>query len=217
MANKPDYKSFKFIENSQAMRGQKVKKRASSEINRQQEDAVVRNLPGVISVMAWEDPVHGAKYSTSPSESEESKGRRKIYIKKNVMNSDMPEMVAFFQDSNYHFVRDIFKDRTLHCEDDCLVENCELDHDSISSILNFVENSSESSLETLGTVSSISNESKLMAEVDCKNDVSKQHVSQKLRMEEQKHFDRKDYVSIENITHETQLLKEVRGHLLTHS
>ena len=170
MVSKPHYKSFKFIDNSREMRGLEGDKGTALELHRQKGEAVARNQPGVDAFMDWVNPVHGTEYPTSLSELEESRGRRKIYIKSNAMDSDMPEMVAFFQDSTYHFVKDIFMNGEVHCEDICSIENCQLDHNSISSILNFdVESSSASTVGTQDSVPSISNESKYVADDDCHN------------------------------------------------
>jgi hypothetical protein len=212
MASKPHYKSFKFIDNSREIRGLEGDKGTALELHRQKGEAVARNQPGVDAFMAWVNPVHGTEYPTSLSELEESRGRRKIYIKSNVMDSDMPEMVAFFQDSNYHFVKDIFMDGEVHCKDICSVENCQLDHNSISSILNFdVESCSASTVGTQDSVPSISNESKYMEDDDCHNLLINQHGS---RMS-MKDFDGQEYVLVEKNVHGSHMVKKVSDHFST--
>ncbi|KAJ6293736.1 hypothetical protein OIU76_021906 [Salix suchowensis] len=206
MASKPHYKSFKFIDNSQGIRGLEGDKSFALELHRQKGEAVDRNQPGVDACMAWVNPVHGTEYELS--ELEERRGRRKIYIKSKVMDSDMPEMVAFFQDSNYHFVKDIFMngEEEIHCKDICSVENCQLDHNSISSILNFdVESSNASTVGTQDSVPSISNESKSVADDDCHNLSINQHGS---RMP-MKDFDGQEYVFVEKNVHGSHMVKKV--------
>ncbi|KAJ6293735.1 hypothetical protein OIU76_021906 [Salix suchowensis] len=213
MASKPHYKSFKFIDNSQGIRGLEGDKSFALELHRQKGEAVDRNQPGVDACMAWVNPVHGTEYELS--ELEERRGRRKIYIKSKVMDSDMPEMVAFFQDSNYHFVKDIFMngEEEIHCKDICSVENCQLDHNSISSILNFdVESSNASTVGTQDSVPSISNESKSVADDDCHNLSINQHGS---RMP-MKDFDGQEYVFVEKNVHGSHMVKKVSDHLSTH-
>ncbi|KAF9667667.1 hypothetical protein SADUNF_Sadunf15G0047500 [Salix dunnii] len=207
MASKPHYKSFKFIDNSPEIRGLEGDTRTALELHRQTGEAVDRNQPGVDACMAWVNPVLGTEYSTRLSELEESRGRRKIYIKSKVMDSDMPEMVAFFQDSNYHFVKDIFMNgEEVHCKDICSVENCQLDHNSISSILNFdVESSIASTVETRDSVQSVSNESKSEADGDCHNLSINQHGS---RMP-MKDFDGQEYVFVEKNVHGSHTVKKV--------
>ncbi|XP_061952814.1 uncharacterized protein LOC133675458 isoform X1 [Populus nigra] len=206
MASKPHYKSFKFIDNSRELRGLEGDKGTALELHRQKGEAVARNQPGVDAFMAWVNPVHGTEYPTSLSELEESRGRRKIYIKSNVMDSDMPEMVAFFQDSNYHFVKDIFMDGEVYCKDICSVENCQLDHNSISSILNFnVESCSASTVGTQDSVPSISNDSEYVEDVDCHNLLINQHGS---RMS-MKDFDGQEYVLVEKNVHGSHMVKKV--------
>lgn len=206
MVSKPHYKSFKFIDNSREIRGLEGDKGTALELHRQKGEAVARNQPGVDAFMDWVNPVHGTEYPTSLSELEESRGRRKIYIKSNVMDSDMPEMVAFFQDSNYHFVKDIFMNGEVHCEDICSVENCQLDHNSISSILNFdVESSSASTDGTQDSVPSISNESKYVADDDCHNLLINQHGS-RMSMED---FDGHEYVLVEKNVDGSHMVKKV--------
>ncbi|KAJ6970138.1 hypothetical protein NC653_034650 [Populus alba x Populus x berolinensis] len=213
MVSKPHYKSFKFIENSREIRGLEGDKGTALELHRQKGEAVARNQPGVDAFMDWVNPVDGTEYPTSLSELEESRGRRKIYIKSNVMDSDMPEMVAFFQDSNYHFVKDIFMNGEVHCEDICSVENCQLDHNSISSILNFdVESSSVSTVGTLDSVPSISNESKYVADDDCHNLLINQHGS-RMSMED---FDGQEYVLLEKNVDGSHMVKKVSDHFSTH-
>ncbi|CAK7323194.1 unnamed protein product [Dovyalis caffra] len=203
MASKPHYKSFKFIDNSQEIRGLKGDKRTASELRRQKGQAVASNQPGVDACMAWVNPVRGGEYPTSLSELEESKGRRKVYIKSNVMHSDMPEMVALFQDSSYHFVKDIFMDGEVHWKDNCSFENCQLDHNIISSMLNFdVESSSTSTVGTQDSVPSISNESKFMADDDCHNHVINQHGSW------MKDFDGQEDVLLEKNVHRPHMVIE---------
>ncbi|KAL9375060.1 hypothetical protein Peur_031939 [Populus x canadensis] len=205
MASKPHYKSFKFIDNSRELRGLEGDKGTALELHRQKGEAVARNQPGVDAFMAWVNPVHGTEYPTSLSELEESRGRRKIYIKSNVMDSDMPEMVAFFQDSNYHFVKDIFMDGEVYCKDICSVENCQLDHNSISSILNFnVESCSASTVGTQDSVPSISNDSEYVEDVDCHNLLINQHGS---RMS-MKDFDGQEYVLVEKNVHGSHMVKK---------
>ncbi|KAJ6875097.1 hypothetical protein NC652_034730 [Populus alba x Populus x berolinensis] len=206
MVSKPHYKSFKFIDNSREIRGLEGDKGTALELHRQKGEAVARNQPGVDAFMDWVNPVDGTEYPTSLSELEESRGRRKIYIKSNVMDSDMPEMVAFFQDSNYHFVKDIFMNGEVHCEDICSVENCQLDHNSISSILNFdVESSSVSTVGTQDSVPSISNESKYVADDDCHNLLINQHGS-RMSMED---FDGQEYVLLEKNVDGSHMVKKV--------
>ncbi|KAK1564491.1 hypothetical protein Q3G72_004483 [Acer saccharum] len=103
------------------------------------------------------------------------------YSEKSVMmDSETPELVAFYQLYNYHeFVKDIFMDTEVvpSLMKRCLVEKCELDHKNISCMLNSDVDyiNSESNSATLETVSSISNDS-------CK-DVIKRCGSEKLVME----------------------------------
>ncbi|KAK3225446.1 hypothetical protein Dsin_005308 [Dipteronia sinensis] len=83
-----------------------------------------------------------------------------------MMDSESPELVAFYQQYNYEFVKDIFMDTEVvpSLMKSCLVGNCELDHNNISCMLNSnVDINSES---TSGTLETVSNDS-------CKDGIKK--------------------------------------------
>ncbi|KAK2663439.1 hypothetical protein Ddye_002013 [Dipteronia dyeriana] len=122
-----------------------------------------------------------------------------------MMDSETPELVAFYQQNNYEFVKDIFMDPEVvpSLMKRCLVDNCELDHNNISCMLNsVVDINSDSTSETL---ESVSNDS-------CK-DVIKKCGSVNLVMEHDS--DAKGYIlhncSIEKIVPKTHLVGEVPG------
>ncbi|EEF47710.1 conserved hypothetical protein [Ricinus communis] len=180
----PVYKSFEFLDNSQELKGFKENEINNLKlINAKEEDGVVRNHGGTEGFMESEDPLHRAGFPKCPTnESQEDKGRKKIYVKRDVEDYDMPEMVAFFEDSNYHLFKHISRDNESAFQDDSLIEDYELDRYNLSSILNNDDVESYDSTEaTLERLSCITNELQLVAEDVSKNE---QHLCRRFWMED---------------------------------
>ncbi|GAY31786.1 hypothetical protein CUMW_280610 [Citrus unshiu] len=159
LTNKPNYKAFKFSDNLLEMRTFKRDIKSNLAVHRQNGNAAVTKLSQVNNLMASREP----------------KGNREIrkrhYSEKNPMESDTPELVAFFEEQDYQFVKDIFMDREVPLMNKCLVENCELDHKIISCVLSSDDRESDNG--TLEAMSSMSNESKIRIENDTSTDVTR--------------------------------------------
>ncbi|KAK9278904.1 hypothetical protein L1049_028485 [Liquidambar formosana] len=216
LANKPDYKSFKFSDSPEDSRGFKEDRRTNLKDeniaicdskcqdcdvdsdpfpdDKPNGDGVVRNVLGVHGFTVREDSMERrermTKYTTSRSESEGGEERIFFYTDGNVMDSELPELVTFLQKSNYQVVKDIGIDRGVSSQEKCLIENCELDHNIISCLLNSdVDGSNESTNEA---VPSISNGSKSSIELDYNKYVSKQCGSKNLMKEREEDIDVRD-------------------------
>ncbi|XP_050220725.1 uncharacterized protein LOC126671068 [Mercurialis annua] len=152
----PVYKSFEFIDNAHESKGFREKERTSFKLNRNKnQDRIVKNKTESNLFPNPDNPLQ---------ESEGSRARRKVYLKRDLAEDfNMPEMVAFFQDSNYNLFKDIFmeSESTSH-------QDSELDSTNIlSSMLdndNDDSESSDSTTETLARLSCIANELELEAQ-----------------------------------------------------
>lgn len=102
-------------------------------------------------------------HSSEPEGNEEGK---KHHCKEIRLDSDTPELVAFFEEHSYQVVKDIFPDEEVpSLKNKCLVENFELDHKNISWMLNSeVDNDSATNNRTMEKKSSTRNKSKLRIE-----------------------------------------------------
>ncbi|KAF2282958.1 hypothetical protein GH714_043275 [Hevea brasiliensis] len=167
----PVYKSFEFIDNSKELKGFIQNNSIKLKTNRKKGHGVLRNRNGSDGFRSSDDSSNGTRYAmSSSSESEGSKGRKKVYLKRDLQDYDSPEMVAFLDDSSYDLFKDILTDKESLCQDEVLTENYELGHYNFSSILNSDSESSDSTKETLERLSCIANELKFIAEDDCKNE-----------------------------------------------
>ncbi|XP_031287558.1 uncharacterized protein LOC116146288 [Pistacia vera] len=193
LINKSDYKAFKFSENFQEMRALKRDTERNLEIQRRSSDGVVEKVPQVNEFMAWrdQDQLQAAPCATSPSRTEENKERKKYYTKMIMEeeDSDTPELVAFFQEHSYQFVKSIFMDGEMPPLNKCLVGNCEMNHKMLNSD---VDKKSESTKGTLEIMSSLSNEPKLRIENDSNKDVINKYESKNLKMEDGENTDARD-------------------------
>lgn len=190
----PDYKAFKFNDKNEGMKEAKTDDKSGleelfvSDLKSQDCGLVLNPLPdekknGNVAkkpLEATEDNVNGdhrRRQTCAPDDSEDSK-RRKSHC---TVDYELPELVVFLQESSYHFVKDICIDKEMPCKGKCLVENCELDHDTISCILESdSDRKSELIEQTMTTLSSISKGSKPTGEDDYGKNGAKQHDSTKL-------------------------------------
>lgn len=199
LTNEPNYKAFKFSDNLLEMRTFKRDIKSNLAVHRQNGNAAVTKLPQVNNLTASREP----------------KGNREIrkrhYSEKNPMESDTPELVAFFEEQDYQFVKDIFMDREVPLMNKCLVENCELDHKIISCVLSSDDRESDNG--TLEAMSSMSNESKIRIENDTSTDVTRKSGLENWMLE---HEDDSDATSCsgEKISSDRQLIGKVRYHFL---
>ncbi|GMP33221.1 hypothetical protein CsSME_00006638 [Camellia sinensis var. sinensis] len=108
-------------------------------------------------------------YAKTPLELQQREDRTGHYTDASIMDCEMPERVIFPQEGNYQVVKDICVDREIKCS----MENCELDHNVISS----------------ATASSISNASESFPDHDCIKDAVEQCGSMKFSMELNGGFD----------------------------
>ncbi|KAH9722345.1 hypothetical protein KPL70_006703 [Citrus sinensis] len=194
LTNEPNYKAFKFSDNLLEMRTFKRDIKSNLAVHRQNGNAAVTKLPQVNNLTASREP----------------KGNREIrkrhYSEKNPMESDTPELVAFFEEQDYQFVKDIFMDREVPLMNKCLVENCELDHKIISCVLSSDDRESDNG--TLEAMSSMSNESKIRIENDTSTDVTRKSGLENWMLE---HEDDSDATSCsgEKISSDRQLIGKV--------
>ncbi|KAJ9140585.1 hypothetical protein P3X46_031217 [Hevea brasiliensis] len=215
----PVYKSFEFIDNSKELKGFIQNNSIKLKTNRKKGHGVLRNRNGSDGFRSSDDSSNGTRYAmSSSSESEGSKGRKKVYLKRDLQDYDSPEMVAFLDDSSYDLFKDILTDKESLCQDEVLTENYELGHYNFSSILNSDSESSDSTKETLERLSCIANELKFIAEDDCKNE---RHNSKRFLTEEEEKeedddddFNERDDVLIDHhaktIVHAIHLSEEVK-------
>lgn len=196
LTSKPNYKAFKFSDNLQEMRTFKRDIKSNLAVHRQNGNAVVKKLPQVNDLTAWREP-EGNKAI-----------RKRHYSEKNPMESDTPELVAFLEEQDYQFVKDIFMDREVPLMNKCLVENCEPDHKIISCMLNSDDRESDNG--SLKAVSSMSNKSKFRIENDTSTDATKKSGSENWMLE---HEDDSDAISCsgEKISSDRQLTGKVPG------
>lgn len=191
--NKSDYKAFKFSENSQEMKALKRDSERNSEVQRQSSDGIVEMEPQVNQFLAWKDwdPLQAVPCATSLSIKEGGKERKKNHTKKILEDSDRPELVAFFQEHNYQFVKAIFMDGEVPPLNKCLVESCEMDHNLLNS-----------------------EQSKLRIEKDSNKDAINKYESKNLKTEDEETTDARDVgfhdCSAEKIGPERQLIEKVR-------
>lgn len=245
VAYKSHFKSFKFNSNSEEMRGLKTNKKTSLELKSSiisglktecyevdsdllpddcQNKDVVSNPPKVSSFMAWKDSGntgnHVAHNSDCPRDSKGSEEGKNLYTRKSIMEYELPELDVFLHESSYQFLKDICIDSGVSSQGRCLVEDCELDHNSISCILNSeVDSNGELTEETLDTASSVSNGSRCSTDKDCNNDVIKQCGSEDLIMEGEVDFDARqdlsDHFTKKIIPRILLPVREVKYHLLS--
>lgn len=189
--------SFKFNDNTEEMRGTKTEKKTSlksessiiSGVRREgyevdsdllpgdsQNEDPDRNPPEVSSLIAWEDSEDKlAEYFNCPKDLKGSEEGENLYTRENIMEYELPELDVFFHESSYQFVKDICIDSGVSSQGKCLLETYELDHTTLSCILNSdVDTSSELTEETLDTASFGTNGSRHSTEQDCNKDVIKQ-------------------------------------------
>ena len=187
---------------------------------------VVSNPPKVSSFMAWKDSGnignHVAQNSDCPRDSKGSEEGKNLYTRKNIMEYELPELDVFIHESSYQFVKDICMDSRVPSQGKCLVENCELDHNSISCILNSeVDSNGELTEETLDTASSASNGSRCSTDKDCNKDAIEQCGSEDLIMEGEVDFDARqdisDHLTKKIIPRILLPVREVKYHLLSFS
>ncbi|XP_040999247.1 uncharacterized protein LOC121245039 isoform X1 [Juglans microcarpa x Juglans regia] len=200
--------SFKFNDNTEEMRGKKTEEKTSvksessiiSGVRREgyevdsdllpgdsQNEDPVRNPPEVSSLIAWEDSEDKrdrlAEYFNCPKDLKGSEEGENLYTRENIMEYELPELDVFFHESSYQFVKDICIDSGVTSQGKCLLETYELDHTTLSCILNSdVDTSSELTEETLDTASFGTNGSRHSTEQDCNKDVIKQCACEGLTM-----------------------------------
>ncbi|KAL5540073.1 hypothetical protein UlMin_043954 [Ulmus minor] len=113
-----------------------------------------------------EDSVNGkdkkGQNTFAHKDSQATDRKRNHFTKKSSMDFELPELVVFLQESSFHFVKDIRIDKGKPPpQDKCLVKNCELDHKTISCLLNSDADSKyDSKVETLVTLPSVQKGSK---------------------------------------------------------
>ncbi|KAJ7942173.1 18S pre-ribosomal assembly protein gar2-like protein [Quillaja saponaria] len=180
------------------------------------EDTIVKNRLGVNGLVSREVLIDGtdcvSDCTKASSYLQGFSNRNSFSTEKYVMDYDLPELVVFLQEDNHQFVKDICIDRgVINCG--YLLEDCEVDHSSISSIHNpDVESTSESSEESLKTSSSkSSNGSKCIVEHHRIKDVSKWYGAENLMMEGKIDFDSTDENSTDHSTktNTSQTLREI--------
>lgn len=140
LSYKPDYKAFKFNEKNEDVKGVKEDKGTSedlvvSDVKRQGCGyAAIRN--SLRATEDWEDEkdLH-RRLSDSLSDSERTGTRKRYHTRNRAMEYELPELVVFLQESSYHFVKEICIDKEMPSEAKCFVENCDLDHNTISCLL----------------------------------------------------------------------------------
>lgn len=178
-------------------------------------DGMVRNSLGLNSLMARKGMIDGGEQitrHTAPSiESEENDRRTYIYTDESaLLDCEMPELVVFLQESKYQAIKDFCTDGEVPLHAKSLTENCGLDHNIVSCLLNSDADSSELPKERQSTQSSISNSSNSFIQHDCNDYVVEQCGSRDLEKKIEIDFDARDRVSIEGytgrITPETQCL-----------
>lgn len=191
--NKSDCKAFKFSENYQEMKALKRDTLRISEIERQNNDGVVKNVPQVNKFLASRDrdELQTALRAASPSRTEGSEERKKKRI---VEDAGTVELGTFFRKHNKG-----------------LVENYEMDQKMLDSD---VGNKTESTKGSLEIKASLSIESKHKIKNGSNEDVFDRCESKNLKMEDEENTDARDVrlldCSAEKIVHELQLIKKVR-------
>lgn len=196
LSYKPDYKSFKFNDKNENMKEHKADKGPStpedlfvSEVENQGRGVIP--YPVSNSVRDNEDWIdkrdcHGEQYVGSPGDSEWIVRRKNYNTRKRAMamEFELPELVVFLQESRYHFVKDICIDKEMPSPVKCSVENCELDHNNITCLLNPDSEciNSGPAIQNLETFSSISNGSRPESEVDkdAKDAISVDHFTKQI-------------------------------------
>lgn len=244
-AYKPDYKSFKFNDHPEEMKGLKTDKKPSlkfessiiSGLNRERYEAdsdslpddcqnedLDRNPPAVSGSTAWMDSEDKRdllpQYSNRSRDTNQSEERKNLHNTESTVVNELPELDVFFHESSYQFVKDICIDSGLSSQGKCLLENCELDHNSISRLLNSdVDTNSELTEESLETASSISNGSRHSTEQGCNKDEIKQRSSKGFTVKDEPNFDERYEISDHShnkIITEIQLpIGEVKDFLLS--
>lgn len=186
--------------------------------------ARMNNTPEVSSVMTWKDSEdrrdHVAQYSNCPRDSKGSEEGKNLFTKESIMEYELPELDVFLHESSYQFVKDICLDGEVSSQGKCLVENCELDHNSISCILSSdVDSNGELTEETMDTTSSASNGSRCSTDQDCNKGVIKQCSSEDLMMEGEVDFDARREISDRSnkkiISRILLPVRQVKHHLLS--
>ncbi|XP_061988269.1 uncharacterized protein LOC133706746 [Rosa rugosa] len=178
---KPVYKSFKF-KTFEDMEGLKVEKNTSLKDNNVFMANPKSKHPEVVQ---------------SPHPDEKWKA---------AIDHDLPELVAFLQDSGHEFVKDICIDSEVLSQNKCLEENCDLNLNSVSCMVisSDAESSSESTAESQDSLVSLnSSVSKHISEHVCKDDVSKRSGFEDLTIEDGEHFGETDDTSSDHSTKKT--------------
>ncbi|XP_004301097.1 PREDICTED: uncharacterized protein LOC101293793 [Fragaria vesca subsp. vesca] len=174
---KPVFKSFKF-KTSEAMEGLKVQRNTSMKDSNEFIDNPKRENPEVVQ---------------SPHSDEKWKA---------AMDYDLPELVAFLQDSGYPFVKDICIDSVVPSQNKCLEENCDLDFNNVSCMVSSdAESSSKLTVESqCSSESSNSSVSKHISDQLWEEDVSKQSGFKNLTTEDGENYGEKDDTSSDHST-----------------
>ncbi|XP_012080434.2 uncharacterized protein LOC105640670 isoform X1 [Jatropha curcas] len=209
----PIYKAFQFIGDSQDLKVViDIQKKDFEHKKRKKEEIVDRKVSTKkeqeSKFMAWENPVNceGSVNSTTS----ESEGKEKIYFRKEMEEKDnnyhnIPEMVAFIQESNSDsLLKDIIMDDDSVDQAECsLNENYGLEQYNLSSsILNYDTESNDSIKETLERLQSIANELDFVT-CDFKNEVEVEEEE-----EEEEDFDERDDVWIDHTDNKIEQLIE---------
>ncbi|KAI8020211.1 hypothetical protein LOK49_LG04G01803 [Camellia lanceoleosa] len=152
----------------------------------------VRNIVKFHGFMTEDDSIDRNEcttlYAKTPLELQQMEDRTGHYTDASIMDCEMPERVIFPQEGNYQVVKDICVDREIKCS----IENCELDHNVISCLLNSdadtdIELTNEAPKATVA--SSISNASESFLDHDCIKDAVEQCGSMNFSMELNGDFD----------------------------
>ncbi|KAF3438012.1 hypothetical protein FNV43_RR20768 [Rhamnella rubrinervis] len=189
LSYKPDYKAFKFNEKNGDMKGAKDDKGTSTSENLVVSDvknqgcgyAAIRN--SLRATEDWEDEKDLHRRQTDALTDSERTVRKEYHTRNRDMEYELPELVVFLQESCYHFVKEICFDKEMPSQPKCFVENCELDHNTISCLLNSdAECKTEPAVNILQPSSPISNGYKPEGEVDvdAKDDISVDHFTKQI-------------------------------------
>lgn len=160
------------------------------------------------------------QYSNRSRDTNQSEERKNLHNTERTVVNELPELDVFFHESSYQFVKDICIDSGLSSQGKCLLKNCELDHNSISCLLNsHVDTNSELIEESLETASSVSNGSRHSTEQGCNKDEIKQRSSKGFTVKDEPNFDERHEISDHShnkIITEIQLpIGEVKDFLLS--
>ncbi|KAM6593779.1 hypothetical protein CsatA_001482 [Cannabis sativa] len=143
----PDYKTFKFNAKNEGMREAKaVDKKGLVEHDicdvRSEDCGLTHNPPpdekenGNVTSKALEvtednfNGNHKGEHTCAPNNSEDNKRRKSQLTRKGSMECELPELVVFFQESSYNFVKDMSIDKKFPSKEKCLVDSCVLESDA---------------------------------------------------------------------------------------